>query len=373
MLKVVFVSNFLNHHQTPLSEALSRLTENNYYFIATEKMSEERKNLGYKELFDVSYMKNYDECPEECQEIIDNADVVIFGSAPSTLLRNRIKAGKIIFKYSERPLKDGLEIHKYLPRLIKWRSLNPVRKPIYLLSASAFAPSDYRKFGMFPRKKYKWGYFPKVNVYENTEQVHTNKKTDEILWAGRFLDWKRPMDAVEIAKRLKDDGYNFKLKFIGKGQEESSIVKLIREYGLENNVELLGSMPPAEVRKNMETAGIFLFTSNKKEGWGAVLNEAMNSCCAVVANDNIGAVPYLMNSKNGFTYKDGDINDLYTQVKYLLDNPEKQWETGVEAYKTMKKLWNADIAAERLVMLSKALLNGEKHPDLFESGPCSLC
>ena len=45
----------------------------------------------------------------------------------------------------------------------------------------------------------------------------------------------------------------------------------------------MGALKPADVRKEMERADIFLFTSDYKEGWGAVLNEAMNARCAIVA------------------------------------------------------------------------------------------
>ena len=40
------------------------------------------------------------------------------------------------------------------------------------------------------------------------------------------------------------------------------------------------------------------------------------------------------------------------------------------AYKTITELWNAEVAAERFVLLSKEI---EKHGhcDLFEDGPCS--
>ena len=44
----------------------------------------------------------------------------------------------------------------------------------------------------------------------------------------------------------------------------------------------------------MEKSEIFLFTSDKGEGWGAVLNESMNSACAVVASHAIGSVPFLL-------------------------------------------------------------------------------
>ena len=91
------------------------------------------------------------------------------------------------------------------------------------------------------------------------------------------------------------------MELIGGGEMFNLISETISEKGLEQNVKLLGTMSPVEVRKRMEKASIFLFTSDQNEGWGVVLNEAMNSACAVVANQEIGAVPFLINhSENGF-------------------------------------------------------------------------
>ena len=104
-----------------------------------------------------------------------------------------------------------------------------------------------------------------------------------------------------------------------------------------------------------------------------MLNEAMNSGCAVVASHAMGAAPYLVrDGENGLLYRSGDADMLYRKVKALLDAPEKQAALGREAYRTMIKTWNARVSAERLVALTSALLLGEKTPALYEDGPCSV-
>ena len=47
----------------------------------------------------------------------------------------------------------------------------------------------------------------------------------------------------------------------------------------------------------MEESEIYLVTSDRKEGWGAVVNEAMNSGCAVVADHMIGAAPWMIRQR----------------------------------------------------------------------------
>lgn len=115
-----------------------------------------------------------------------------------------------------------------------------------------------------------------------------------------------------------------------------------------------------------------MFTSDFNEGWGAVLNESMNSGCAVVASHAIGSVPYLMeDKKNGLIYKNGDIDDLYNKVKYLLDNSQKCTEFGKNAYLTLTKEWNSNVAAERFLHVAKNLLKGQSIDGLYTQGPCS--
>lgn len=100
-------------------------------------------------------------------------------------------------------------------------------------------------------------------------------------------------------------------------------------------------MNPNEVRKYMEKANIFLFTSNYEEGWGAVLNEAMNSGCAVVASHAIGSVPFLINDGvNGYIYKNGNKKELCKLVEMLALSKELREKIGVEAYKTLYNTWS---------------------------------
>lgn len=371
-MKIIFLSNFFNHHQSPLSDALWELTGGKYNFIEAETMPEEQQLLGYH-VEQKPYVSRYQGNEEQVHARLREADVVIAGSAPEKLVRIRIKTGKLIFRYSERPLKKGLELWKYLPRLVRWHWRNPLGKPIYMLCASAYTAGDYAKFGLFRNRTYKWGYFPETKRYENLQELIADKNATEILWCGRFLDWKHPDDAIKVAKRLKEDGYSFRLNFIGRGEMDPQLRKMAVDFGLEDRVRFLGSMKPEEVREHMERAGIYLFTSDRNEGWGAVLNESMNSGCAVIASHAIGSVPFLIrDGENGLIYESGNVDMLYEKIKSLLDNPERQKKLGMAAYETIVSEWNAETAAERLIALTEAILNGEKMPEIYEDGPCSV-
>ena len=170
---------------------------------------------------------------------------------------------------------------------------------------------------------------------------------------------------------LKKDGYDCKLTVIGGGKEEENIHKLIAKLGLEDMIKFKGVLPSTQVRQQMEKAGIFIFTSDFNEGWGAVLNEAMNSACAVVSSHAIGATNYLVkHGENGFVYKNGNVKDLYLKIKCLLDNEQKQKAFAEKAYKTIVEQWSPEIAATRVLELCESILN-KQNTDLYQDGPCS--
>lgn len=371
-MNITFISNYFNHHQSSLSRELHRLSGSGFRFVETKHMREERKLLGYglKEI--PTYVVNVEDVHKGIlSRVLDETDLLICGSVPEGMVNSYVKKGKPVFRYSERPLKHGVELRKFVPRFVRWHKKNPRGKPIYLLAASAYATGDYAKFGLFRNRSYKWGYFPATSSYE-WGVLQQGKEKRKILWAGRLLPWKHPDDAICLAKLLKNAGYDFSLDIIGIGGMEESLKQMISENNLSDSVHLLGAMKPHEVRAHMEKAGIFLFTSDRQEGWGAVLNESMNSGCAVVASHAIGAVPFLLkNGENGLVYRSGDVDMLYKKVAFLLDHPGEQAKLGQAAYRTIVDEWNAEVAAERFVNLAQHILNGEKYPDLYQSGPCS--
>ena len=373
-MKIVFLSNYYNHHQAPFCEAMYEHLGNDFSFIQTEEMEAERSHMGWGEDKIPSFVKKNYGSPSaetECHQLIENADVVIIGSAPNDLVKNRIKTGRLVIRYSERQLKKGLELWKYPYRYLKWHKRNPRKANIYMLCASAYAASDYAKFGLFKNRCYKWGYFPAAKRYQNIDQLIEPKHPASLLWVARLIDWKHPELPILVAKRLSDENYSFDMKLIGTGILQEKIQNMIRDFDLENRVHMLGSMKPTQVREHMEQSQIFLFTSDRNEGCGAVLNEAMNSGCAVIANRDIGSVPYLLeNGKNGIIYDNGDFESLYSHVKSLLDTPQKAACLGKNAYDTIVDEWNADVAAERLLYLIEDLQKNRTSAR-YSKGPCS--
>ena len=174
---------------------------------------------------------------------------------------------------------------------------------------------------------------------------------------------------MAVVRRLAAEGVDVRLQLTGTGPMETALRELTQN---EERITLTGPMRPEQVRRCMERSGVFLFTSDRQEGWGAVVNEAMNSGCAVVAGHAAGSVPYLLrDGENGLLYPTGDTQALYRRIRLLLDDPGLQQRLGSAAYRTVTRLWSPEEAARRLLLLAEHILAGEEAPVLFEDGPCS--
>lgn len=384
-MKVAFISCYMSPHQKPFCDEMYNILGDDFNFIATQPIEDERISMGWSsdKAPYILYAYKNKESKLNAEKVSLGADVVILGSAPDSYIVPRLKAGKLTFKYSERFYKTGLDLKK-IPHAIVGAWLHHgrfQRYPLYMLCASAYTAGDAAIFHNYIDKTYKWGYFPEAKRYDLADLM--SKKLSvasdglkhpvvSILWAGRLIGLKHPDVSIQLAASLKDKGYAFKMSIIGSGEMEQQLHAMIEEKKLSDCVEMLGAMPPEKVREHMEKADIYLFTSDFNEGWGAVLNESMNSGCAVVASHAIGSVPFLIkNGENGLIYENGNQQQLEEKVEFLLRDEELRKKLAVNAYQSIVNVWSADIAAKRFVALSSSLLKGEPVDTLFAEGPCS--
>ncbi len=367
-----FVSNYLTPHQLPFCLEMKNQTNNNFVFIETETLPEERKRLGYPTLGEqYSFVLNATKSEEYFKKALDIAtksDITIIGSAPDAFIRQRLKKNKLTFRFSERIFKkkyfDLPRLAKYILKNFKYRSKN-----LYLLLSSAYAPHDYKRCGMSASKMLKWGYFPEVSA-DASKKIE--KEQGKCVWVGRFLEWKHPDDAINAVIRLKNNGYNVSLDLIGTGKLLPKLEQIVKNAGADGYIKFLGSQPYDNVREYMRRSQIFLFNSDYNEGWGAVINEAMDSGCAIVASHAAGSVPFLIkNYENGLIYRFGDQEQLYECIEKLLSDPSLSSRLSDSARKTTAEEWNAHNATRKLIAFCEAFACGTPETSLSKTGVLS--
>ncbi len=385
-MTVTFISNYMNHHQIPFSNACYQRLGSGFHFIQTEPMEQERIAMGWHtDGAFLPYVVCLYEEEARCRQLIRESDILIAGwFQREELIDERLKSGKATIRISERLYREGQWKAVSLRGLIrKYKDHTRYRKgKVYLLCAGAYVPSDFHLIRAYPGKMYKWGYFPETVRYtsEQWESLKVFGQTLEIVWAGRFISLKHPEFMIRLARILKEKrqlwagregGFrSFRIHMVGSGEMEAELKKQAAEEGVEQELVFCGFQEPEKVRKIMEGCHVHVFTSNYLEGWGAVVNEAMNSGCAEIANVQAGAVPYLVrHGINGFVYPKGSFEKMAEEVLCLAGDKEKCRKMGRAAYETITGLWNAEHAAGEFLRFAEGILEGKAEP--AKEGPLS--
>jgi glycosyltransferase involved in cell wall biosynthesis len=375
-MKLTLFTNFINHYQAALADCFYELLGDDFILVATEPIDDSFKAYLSSEFSEKKYLLNAYSCDinyEKALRLANESDIVIIGSAPDLFIKQRLKSNKITFRYSERWFKKG-DFQVLSPRAWWFAFKNHVRyrkSNLYMLCASAYTANDVYKFFAFPGKCYKWGYFPKVNHLEIDEVLKTkHDQKFKMLWVARWIDWKHPEMAVKLALELKRNKYDFVLEMAGDGEMKEEILELIEQNKLNDHIKLLGNIQNVQILDKMRSSNAFIFTSDRGEGWGVVVNEAMSNGCTVVASHDIGSIPFLIeNEVNGLVFKSKNLDSLFAQVEKLINNRGLCDSLAKAAYKTIIETWNPEIAASNFVQLSQSLLS--KQVKIIEKGPCS--
>lgn len=387
-MKLTFYSNYLNHHQVLVADELYKLLGENYHFVATLP----RNPLRLKGGGDFS-TRPYCILAGETKDAHNKAlrlsiesDVCIFAASSQfyAVVRAKQCPEKLSFELGERWLKHGLL--SFLSPVFRQWYFNYIRyfrkANFYKLCCSSFTAEDDEKLYAYRGKHYKWAYFTKVEDKYVVKSISDISKTDEIsfMWCSRFLKLKHPELPILMASRLKEKGYKFHISMFGdegiadkheKVYSRAKLEKLIIDNRVEDCVTLMGHFPNSEILQAMRNSDIFLFTSDRLEGWGAVANEAMSNGCVLVASDEIGSTPYLIkDGENGFQFKSKNLDSLMEKVEWLLTHQYEMYKMQYVAYEQMKNIWNPSKAATSLLQLIDDLQNDRKC-SLIE-GPCSI-
>lgn len=392
-MKLVFYSVILNHHQACLADEFYKILGDEYAFVETAECHDKKGALeDYSKRPYLVKAWESSEVWKIAMQLAETADVCVFGGHDALPFEKaRMKNASLSFDMGERMLKRGW-LNLFSPRIFKMVLAYHLgrwwKKPIYKLCMSTFAAQDQYKLHSYQKKCYKWGYFTTVDEkfdVEGSLDVSTSEITP-LMWCSRFLMWKHPELPIFMAKKLKDKGYRFILNMFGSGEKLEVSKKLVNDLSLNDVVSFKGNMPNAEILQEMRKHEIFLFTSDRNEGWGAVSNESMANGCVLVGSNAIGSVPFLVEDRvsgvvfqsattdSGFSrgalkVDDNALRSLTEQVEWLLQNPVERKRIAIIGYRRMCQIWSPKVAAKNLLSLIDDLQNG--HDTSITEGPCS--
>ena len=116
----------------------------------------------------------------------------------------------------------------------------------------------------------------------------------EILCVSRLVHEKGVEDVVIAAGLLRERGVRVRVKLVGQGPLEGRLREVARKLGVEEDVELAGTIPYAELPAAYRAADVFVMASGPRTTWreqfGFAIVEAMATGLPVIAGDS-GSLP----------------------------------------------------------------------------------
>lgn len=326
-MRIVFWQNCLSPHQLPYIVHLmddSRVDE--VVVVAGETVSDERKKMGWQiETF---------EGLDKCKVYILPHDVIIESllserTDDSHHLFSGIRADAFVFKCLCMSMKYNLHRGMITERPntynFKWNIKNG--KP-YWMHRLRFFIQD-RKYArcienvfaigsdadvFFKSLRLRWKVHP--FCYCTKFVSGCSNVTDllpQYVFVGSLAPWKNPISIVRAFSQLKCGA----LKFIGDGELKNALRKEIDKCNLQNYIHTLGTIPQQKIPTYLFKADVLILPS-LYDGWGAVVNEALQAGCFVICSDACGACTLLNNNmKLGLVYNDESDVSLVSCMQYV--------------------------------------------------------
>jgi glycosyltransferase involved in cell wall biosynthesis len=142
------------------------------------------------------------------------------------------------------------------------------------------------------------------------------------LFAGRLMSFKRPLDLIAAAARLKVEGHEIEIMVAGAGPLEAEMTAAARATELK--FHSLGFCNQTSMPRAYAAADVLVLPSDARETWGLVANEALACGRPVILSDAVGAAPDLAADQTaGRVFPAGDIVKLAEALHSILEYPPR--------------------------------------------------
>lgn len=366
--------NQITPHLVPLAqEAVRLLGEDSVRYVYIKALENERSILGWSSQKE-SWMINKTQNPKEADEWIEESDILICELRDLNLWERRAQSGKGMYYTSERWLKPIKNIFPGWLRLFSPKFFFMFRRAVRIfekhtnliyLADGYYAAEDMVKIQSFMHGRFwdvmkrplvtcskipldtfryksnnalirmkMWGYFVSSTAYssEQYKEMGMSRVTSDIvniLWVGRYLDWKR-IDTL-IKAVLNTPAVT--LDLYGYGPDEHRLKRLASGS---QRITFNGPVSVVNVRKLMRHHDVYVLPSNEYEGWGAVINEALEERMKVLGSFEAGASRAMLPSTNLFHSND------WRTLSLMLQNPIPLCSIGE---------WNVKIVIKKLISI----------------------
>lgn len=161
-------------------------------------------------------------------------------------------------------------------------------------------------------------------------QSKSSHKSVKCLYLGRLVKKKNIPCMLRAIALLRSS--NLVLNIVGEGEEESSLVQMVREFNLDHCVNFFPAT--LDVESYYKESDIFILPSSY-EGLGIVILEAFSHCLPVIGSD-VHGISELLADDRGLLFQNNNAQELAEKIDVLITDPQKRNYYGRRGYEYVK-------------------------------------
>ncbi len=177
---------------------------------------------------------------------------------------------------------------------------------------------DYISFGFKRANFFQFGHFPQLKL--SKKETFSKGAAIRFIYVGQLIPRKGVDILIAAIKYLQGKYINWEMDIIGDGILKDELLDHCQN---EKRIQYIENIQEAEVIKAHFNWSHVLFLPSYFDGWGAVVNEALSSCCSLLLSENVYAGKSLLKDfENGFRFDPYNIGELYSAIDKYFDDPQ---------------------------------------------------
>lgn len=240
-------------------------------------------------------------------------------------------------------LKDantGLPIHS--PTY--FNDLKKIADRAYFLANSTFTRNQLLEQGIKANRIF-------INYFGVNLEPPINKLDNDrfsILYLGRLVDFKGPLEVISAFEKASDMGMDGELIIAGGGEMKNDCEEMIRKSIYKDNIKLIGWVDKVQAEDLYRNADIFTAhnkkdeNTNQVEAFGVTIIEAMSYGLPVITGNSGGVTDSVVNNETGYLIEPGDLNEHAQKFFDLYQDKNLRKEMGKKARLRIKEKFSPD-------------------------------
>ncbi len=358
-MRIVFWQNILSFHQAPHIRALARQHE--VVLVAEADISNDRKSLGWSVPDTGNAQVVIDPSTKVIQSLIREKveeSIHIFSGINSFpmvekafhyCLATRARMGLLVENRDDRGLIGLGRLMMY--RRDRYRFGHRIS---FILNMGYDGPHGgrhwYRRCGYPEAKIFPYGYFVDPPVRDDiltslSSRSALSSGPVQLMYLGQFVSRKGVDLLLDALALLREQ--DWMMKIVGGGPMKKAWMDRAKCRGLHDRIQFLPVMSNNAALEVLADSDLFILPS-RFDGWGVVVNEALQRGVPVICSDRCGASDLLKASWRGETFISESIPDLGNVLRRWISCGKRTPER-TQRIKNWSCCIQGDVAADYLL------------------------